>query len=324
VKTVVTGSEGFIGSHLVERLVADGVSVRAFVQYNSTNNWGWLESLPPSILESVEVVTGDVRDPFVVRESLRGCNRVYHLAALIAIPYSYRAPLEYVQTNVIGTLNVLQAAHDEGVERVIQTSTSEVYGTARRVPIDEDHPLQGQSPYSASKIGADKLAESFHLSFNLPVVTVRPFNTYGPRQSARAVIPTVISQVLWLETVKLGSLHPIRDLTFVADTVDGFIRAGNKGEAVGRTINLCQGKGISIGDLAELILELMGSKKEILCDDARIRPEASEVQRLIGDNTVAREILGWTAATELRAGLSATIEWVSAHKSYFKTHLYNV
>ncbi len=320
---LVTGSEGFIGSHLVEGLLTAGHSVRAFVQYNFRNNWGWLDDLPPDRLREIEVVTGDVRDPFVVRKAVHGMNQVYHLAALIAIPYSYRAPMEYVQTNVIGTLNVVQACLDEGVERVMHTSTSEVYGTALRVPIDEAHPLQGQSPYSASKIGADKIAESFHLAFQLPVVTVRPFNTYGPRQSARAVIPTIIAQARASDAIQLGELTAVRDFNFVTDTVEGFLHAGRSPKAVGETLNFCQGKGITIGELAAMILAIMNIKKEIKTDQQRFRPPQSEVMKLIGDNRKARELLGWTPKTKLEDGLRATVDWILAHPEFFKAEIYN-
>ena len=323
-KVLVTGSEGFIGSHLVEGLLAEGHSVRALVQYNSRNDWGWLENLSENQRAGVEVVTGDVRDPFMVRGAVRGCEQVYHLAALIAIPYSYRAPREFVETNVSGTLNVMQACLDEGVQRVIHTSTSEVYGTAVRVPIDEQHPLQGQSPYSASKIGADKIAESFHLSFQLPLVTIRPFNTYGPRQSARAVIPTVIAQALQADAVKLGALTPVRDLNFVKDTVAGFVKAGRALDVIGETLNLAQGRGVTIGELANMIMQIMGCTKPIICDEARLRPESSEVMKLIGDNGKAARLLGWKPATSLEDGLRATIEWMSENPQYYKANIYNV
>ncbi len=322
-KVLVTGSEGFIGSHLVEELVASGQEVRAFVHYNFRGLWGWLDDLSPNTHKKVEVVMGDLRDPFVVRQAVRDCKQVFHLGALIAIPYSYRAPLDYVQTNVVGTLNVMQACMEEKVERVLNTSTSEVYGTALRVPISEDHPLQGQSPYSASKIGADKIAESFHLSFGLPVVTVRPFNTYGPRQSARAIIPTVISQALSRDVIKLGALDPVRDLNFVKDTVAGFMAAAGKPGIEGQTINLAQGDGVTIGELAEMILNLMNVKKEIVADKERLRPGKSEVMKLIGDNRKAKELLGWSPKTSLRDGLGQTIEWMRTHMDFYKPEIYN-
>jgi NAD dependent epimerase/dehydratase len=321
-KTLVTGAEGFIGSHLVERLLRDGNEVRAFIHYNFRGSWGWLEDLPPADLKRIEIVPGDVRDPFAVREAVRGCSQVFHLAALIAIPYSYRAPMDYVQTNVVGTLNVMQACRDEKVEKVVHTSTSEVYGSALTVPIDEKHPLQGQSPYSASKIGADKIAESFYLSFGLPVVTVRPFNTYGPRQSARAVIPTIITQALHSDVIRLGSLDPVRDLNFVADTAAGFVAASRSAVMTGETVNLCNGQGITIGELAEMIQQLLGVRKKIVVEDQRVRPEKSEVTRLIGDNRKAREKLGWSPQTSLPDGLKSTIEWMRTHLHHYKPELY--
>ncbi len=322
-KSLVTGSEGFIGSHLVEELVSDGAHVRAFVQYNSRNDWGWIEDLPKDVRASVEVITGDVRDPFSVREAMRGCDEVFHLAALIAIPYSYLAPHEYVQTNVIGTLNVVQAARDLGTSKVIHTSTSEVYGTALYVPINEAHPLQGQSPYSASKIGADKMAESYYLSFNIPVVTVRPFNTFGPRQSARALIPTVISQALARSYIELGSLEPVRDMNYVKDTARGFRMAADEPKAIGETINLARGSGATMGELAKMILDQLGVEREIRVDQKRIRPEKSEVMRLIGDNKKAHDILGWTPQTTLEQGLKETISWMREHMRFYKPEIYN-
>jgi dTDP-glucose 4,6-dehydratase len=324
-RVLVTGADGFIGSHLVDRLVREGFTVRAFVQYNARNTWGWIEDLPPDIGEAIEVFAADLRDPFVVRKATTGCRRVFHLGALIAIPYSYVAPREYVDTNVHGTLNVMQAALDEGVDRVIHTSTSEVYGTARYVPIDENHPLQGQSPYSASKIGADKIAESYHLSFGLPVTTIRPFNTYGPRQSARAVIPTIITQVLAdRPEIKLGALHPVRDLTHVADTVDGFVRAAASAASVGEVINLGQGSAVSVADLAERILDLMHASKPIVADPQRVRPERSEVLRLICDNRKAAALIGWAPARSLDQGLEDTIGWFRDHLALYKPAIYNL
>lgn len=322
-RVLVTGSEGFIGSHLVEALVTRGDDVRAFVQYNSDNRWGWLEDVQRQVGGAFEVFTGDLRDPFSVRQAVQGTDRVFHLGALIAIPYSYRAPHEYVATNVMGTLNVLQAALEHGVQQVIHTSTSEVYGTARYVPIDEAHPLQGQSPYSASKIGADKLAESYNLSFALPVTTIRPFNTFGPRQSARAVIPTIITQALAEEKISLGALTPVRDLTFVTDTVRGFVRAAEVPEAIGEVINLGQGSGITIGDLAREILSLMNSHQDIVEDRQRLRPERSEVLELVSDNSKARSLLGWSPQVSLRAGLETTIEWLRAYAAGYKAHIFN-
>jgi NAD dependent epimerase/dehydratase len=319
---LVTGAGGFIASHLVERLVAQGARVRAFVRYNSRNDPGLLATLAPETLQSVELVTGDLRDPAAVEQAMRGERVVFHLGALIAIPYSYLHPNEVVETNVIGTLNVLQAGRLHGVERMVHTSTSEVYGTALRVPIDEDHPLQGQSPYSASKIGADKLAESFYRAFNLPVVTLRPFNTYGPRQSARAVIPTIISQALAGSVVRLGSLETRRDFTYVSDTVDGFMKVAETQGIEGQTFNLGAGQDISIGELAGLIFELMGAPVRIEPDNERLRPEKSEVLRLLSDNRKARKALGWAPVVSLRDGLAETIAWVREHLGRFQTDRY--
>lgn len=322
-RALVTGAGGFIGSHLIERLVERGASVRALVHYNSRNDWGMLEFIPSAIRSEVEVAAGDIRDPHQVRELIHGCGVVFHLAALIGIPYSYVAPSSYVSTNVVGTTNVLQAALAEGVARVVHTSTSEVYGTARYTPIDESHSLRGQSPYSASKIAADKMAESFHLSFGLPVATIRPFNTFGPRQSARAVIPAIISQALHGAEVRLGSLDPVRDLTYVKDTVDAFVRMGEAEGIVGRVINVGTGDGISIGDLATAILTLLGRDLPIVSDEDRIRPEQSEVGKLICDNTEAVKLLDWTPSYSLHAGLGETIEWIETHGEMFK-ETYNV
>lgn len=321
---LVTGADGFIGSHLVERLVRGGYDVRALAQYNSRSDWGWLQELPPDVLEATDVRLGDLRDAQSVQTALIGCQVVLHLGALIAIPYSYEAPAEYVATNVLGTLNVLQGARDRGVGLVVHTSTSEVYGTARSVPIGENHPLQGQSPYAASKIGADKLAESYWLSFGLPVVTIRPFNTYGPRQSARAVIPTIITQALTGTTVFLGSLDPVRDLTFVEDTVDGMARAAGAPQAAGSVINLGQGTAVSIGELADRIFNLLGVRREIELDSRRVRPEKSEVMRLVCDNAKARELLGWEPRIPLDEGLSRTIDWLRSHVHHYKPGLYNI
>jgi dTDP-glucose 4,6-dehydratase len=321
---LVTGAGGFIGSHLVERLVKGGCQVRAFVHYNSRNDWGNLESVDPSIKQQIEVITGDISDPFAVRAATRGVEVVYHLASLIAIPYSYRAPQSYVSTNVQGAINVLQAARDEGVSRVVHTSTSECYGTARYVPIDEKHPLQGQSPYSASKIGADMLAESYWRSFGLPVATIRPFNTFGPRQSARAVIPTIILQALAGSEIKLGSLKPTRDLNFVANTVDGFLLMGEHPSAVGEVFNFGSGREISVGDLARLIVELMGSRSVIVEDAERVRPLGSEVERLLCDSSKASQLLGWSPAIGLEEGLRRSIEWFGDHAARYKATIYNV
>ena len=321
-KVLVTGAGGFIGSHLTERLVELGATTRAFVRYSSTGSWGWLDQSP--LKNDVEVVLGDIRDQDTVSHALAGVDIVFHLAALIAIPYSYQAPLSYVRTNVEGTLNVLQAAQRTEAEMVVHTSTSEVYGTARTVPIDENHPLQGQSPYSASKIGADKIAESFHLSFGLPVVTVRPFNTFGPRQSARAVIPTIITQALNSSEIRLGNLEPTRDLNFVADTVEGFIKAAETPKAIGETINLGSGREISIRDLAALILKLMNRDMPIALEGARVRPENSEVDRLCADSRKGQSILGWTPKYSLEDGLTATIEWIRENSERYRTGIYVV
>ncbi|HKG62172.1 MAG TPA: SDR family NAD(P)-dependent oxidoreductase [Pyrinomonadaceae bacterium] len=319
-KVLVTGAGGFIGSHLTERLVELGAKTRAFVRYSSTGSWGWLDQSP--LKNDVEIVLGDIRDQDTVTHAMSGVDVLFHLAALIAIPYSYQAPLSYVRTNVEGTLNVLQAAQRVESEILVHTSTSEVYGTARTVPIDENHPLQGQSPYSASKIGADKIAESFHLSFGLPVVTVRPFNTYGPRQSARAVIPTIVTQALSGSEIRLGNLEPTRDLNFVADTVEGFIKAAETPKAIGETINLGSGREISIGDLAALILKLMNREIPIALEDARVRPENSEVDRLLADSRKGQSILGWTPKYSLEEGLMATIEWIRNNSERYRTGIY--
>lgn len=321
---LVTGAGGFIGSHLVERLVREGHRVRALVHYNSRNDWGNLELIDRAVLHEVEVMTGDIADPFAVRQAARGVKVVYHLASLIAIPYSYVAPQSYVQTNVQGAINVLQAARDEGVERVVHTSTSECYGTAQYVPIDEKHPLQGQSPYSASKIGADMLAESYWRSFELPVAIIRPFNTFGPRQSARAVIPTIISQALAGVPIKLGSLTPTRDMNFVSNTVDGFIAVASHPAAVGQVINVGSGREIGIGELARLIVQLIGSGSEVVQDNQRIRPGNSEVERLLCDHSRATALLGWQPRVSLEDGLTQTIAWLRDHLGRYKTDIYNV
>jgi NAD dependent epimerase/dehydratase len=320
-KVLVTGAAGFIGSHLTERLVELGADTRALVHYNSEGSWGWLDK--SRVKKSVEIVLGDIRDQDSVQRAVEDVDVVFHLAALIAIPYSYQAPLSYVRTNIEGTLNVLQAAtRSKRVSKVLHTSTSEVYGTARSVPISEEHPLQGQSPYSASKIGADKIAESFHLSFGFPVVTVRPFNTYGPRQSARAVIPTIITQALSQPVIRLGSLEPTRDLNFVLDTVEGFVRAAETPEAVGEVINLGTGSEISIGDLAKTILKTMGKDVPVVCEDQRVRPENSEVERLCADNRKAREILAWESRFSLEEGLALTIEWMRENNEQYRSDAY--
>ena len=323
-KVLVTGAGGFIGSHLVERLVRDGHSVRAYLHYNSRNDWGNLELIDPAVRGAIEIVSGDIADPFSVRAATRGVQVVYHLASLIAIPYSYVAPQSYVHTNVLGAINVLQAARDEGVERVVHTSTSECYGTAQYVPIDERHPLQGQSPYSASKVGADMLAESYWRSFGLPVATIRPFNTFGPRQSARAVIPTIIAQALRGGTIKLGSLSPTRDMNFVDDTVDGFVLMARHPKAVGEVVNIGSGREISVGDLARLIVQAIGSRSEVVEDAQRIRPPNSEVERLVCGNAKAVQLIGWAPRVGLEEGLSRTIEWFRRHLERYKADLYNV
>jgi len=321
-KTFVTGAGGFIASHLVESLLNQGWSVKALVRYNSRSSWGWLEDIRSGQSDNLEVILGDVADPYQMQDAVKGCEVVFHLAALIGIPYSYEAPASYISTNVNGTLNLLEAAMKNGVNRFIHTSTSEVYGTAQYVPIDEKHPLQGQSPYSASKIAGDKLAESFYSSFGLPVVTVRPFNTYGPRQSARAVIPTIISQALKSREIHLGSLDPVRDMTFVDDTVSGFIAAALSEDTVGKVINLGTGKGVSIGELAQIIFEILGGDFTIITEDKRIRPEKSEVMKLLSNNNLAREIMGWEPRVSLHEGLRQTIEWIKKHQNIYKTGAY--
>lgn len=320
-KVLVTGGGGFIGSHLVEKLVALGARTRALVHYNARGSWGWLDQ--SAVATEVEIVAGDICDPGSVNGVTDGVEIVFHLAALIAIPYSYTAPESYVRTNVQGTLNALQAARQFGVSRFLHTSTSEVYGTARTVPIHETHALQGQSPYSASKIGADKIAESFHLSFGVPVVVVRPFNTFGPRQSARAVIPTIISQLLdGSGVIKLGSLHPTRDLNFVANTVEGYVAAAEHDAAIGQTINFGSNREITIGDLAQLIIRLVGTDAHIESESQRLRPAQSEVERLLADNSRARELLGWEPRVTLEEGLQRTIEWLRENRHWYRTGIY--
>ena len=317
-RILITGADGFIGSHLTEALVRQGHSVRAFVLYNSFNSWGWLDHTPKDISDNMDVFAGDIRDPHGVRAAMKGCDAVLHLAALIAIPYSYIAPDSYVDTNVKGTLNICQAALENGCERVIHTSTSEVYGTAQYVPIDEKHPLQPQSPYSASKIGADAIAMSYWNSFKLPVTIARPFNTYGPRQSARAVIPTIITQALTRQEVFLGDLSPTRDFTYVKDTVEAFINIAECNETIGETFNVGSGLEISIGELAEMISKLIDKDISIIEDEQRIRPEKSEVQRLLADSTLAQKTFGWKPNVSLEDGLKYTIDWISANLDRYK------
>ena len=323
-KICVTGAGGFIASHLIEALVTQGAQVRAFVRYNSRGDPGLISLLPRQALDQLEIIAGDFRDLPVVQSAVRDCSHVFHLGALIAIPYSYHHPVEVVETNILGTMNVLLAAGEMGVNRLVHTSTSEVYGTAQRVPIDESHPLQGQSPYSASKIGADKLAESFYRSFDLPVVTIRPFNTYGPRQSARAVIPTIITQALTQDIIWLGNLESRRDLTFVRDTVEGFIKVGEVEGVEGETFNLGTGIEVSIGELAQRIVSLVGRQVEIKLDQNRLRPEKSEVQRLLSDNSLARQRLGWCPEVDLENGLRETIAWISDHMELYSPEQYQL
>lgn len=323
-KVLLTGAGGFIGSHLCEALVQRGADVTAMVHYNSRNHWGNLELADPQVCSAIQVTAGNIEDSGFVARQVKGKDVVFHLAALIAIPYSYSAPLSYIRTNVEGTLNVLEAAREYGVQRVIHTSTSETYGTAIYTPIDEKHPLQGQSPYSASKIAADKVAESYFLSFNVPVVTLRPFNTYGPRQSARAVIPTIISQAFSRDEIRLGSLDPVRDLNFVKDTVEAFIRAAETDGIEGEVINAGFGKGITIGDLAQKILSLIGMNKPVVQENQRLRPEKSEVLRLICDNSKAFERMGWQPKYTLEDGLAETIQFVREHIHLYKTNQYTV
>jgi dTDP-glucose 4,6-dehydratase len=320
---LVTGAGGFIGSHLTELLVEKGYNVKAFVHYNSWNKWGWLDT--SSVKKRVEIITGDIRDYDSVFSAMKGCDTVFHLAALIGIPYSYVSPQAYIKTNIDGTYNVLQSARQLGIEKIMVTSTSETYGTAQYVPIDEKHPMVGQSPYSATKIAADQLAISYYNSFNLPVKIVRPFNTYGPRQSARAIIPTVISQILnGQTTLKLGNLNPTRDLTFVKDTVNGFYEIARSEGLFGEITNIGMSEEITIGNLVKLIAELIGSKVEILSDEQRIRPDKSEVERLFCNNTKIKSNTAWNPNYNLVSGLTETIEWIGNNLSYFKPEIYNV
>lgn len=324
-KVLVTGADGFIGSHLTEELVRAGEKVKAFVYYNSFNSWGWLDTLPKEILKEIEIFTGDIRDPNGVREAMKGMDTIYHLAALIAIPFSYHSPDAYVDTNIKGTLNVLQAARDLEPGRVLVTSTSEVYGTAQYVPIDEKHPYQGQSPYSATKIGADRLAESFYRSFGLPVTIVRPFNTYGPRQSMRAVIPTIIAQLLsGQEVIRLGALSPTRDFNYVKDTVAGFMAIANAENTIGEEINIATQTEISIGQLAEELIRQINPKAKIECEEERLRPEKSEVNRLLGSNQKILQMTGWKPQYDLKAGLEETIAFFRENLNRYKTNIYNL
>lgn len=324
-KVLVTGADGFIGSHLTEELVKNGYEVKAFTYYNSFGTWGWLDTLPKDVLEHVEIFSGDIRDPNGVRTAVKGVEEVFHLAALIAIPFSYHSPDSYVDTNIKGTLNVLQAVRDLEVSKVLITSTSEVYGTAKYVPIDEQHPYQGQSPYSATKIGADRLAESFYRSFGTPVTIVRPFNTYGPRQSARAVIPTIISQLLaGKDEIKLGSLTPTRDFNYVKDTVAGFIAIAESDKTIGEEINIATQMEISIGELATEIINQINPKAQIVCEEQRLRPEKSEVNRLLGSNDKIKTLTDWRPQYTLKQGIQKTIEWIKSNSDVYKTDIYNI
>jgi len=324
-KVLVTGADGFIGSHLTEELVRKGYKVKAFSNYNSFNTWGWLDELPNEILSEVEVFTGDIRDPNGVRNSVKGMDEVFHLAALIAIPYSYTSPDMYIDTNIKGTLNVLQASRDFDVERILVTSTSEVYGTAKYVPMDENHPYQGQSPYSASKIGADRLAESFYRSFNTPVTIVRPFNTYGPRQSARAVIPTIITQLLsGKEEIKLGSLTPTRDFNYVKDTANGFVEIALSDKTIGEEINIATQQEISVERLANELIKQINPNAKIISDDQRIRPDKSEVNRLLGSNEKIQRLTNWKMNYTFEEGIAETIEFFKQNLDKYKVDIYNL
>ncbi len=325
VKVLVTGADGFIGSHLTEELIKQGSNVRAFAYYNSFNTWGWLDTLPKEILKEIEVFTGDIRDPNGVREAIKGIDEVFHLAALIAIPFSYHSPDTYVDTNIKGTLNILQAARDSEISRVLITSTSEVYGTAQYVPIDEKHPFQGQSPYSATKIGADRLAESFYRSFNMPITIVRPFNTYGPRQSARAVIPTIITQLLaGKDKIELGALTPTRDFNYVKDIANGFIEIEKSDKTIGEEINIASQREISIGELAGELIRQINPRARILCDEQRLRPGKSEVNRLLGSNEKIKRLTNWKPQYTLEQGLTETIEFFKQNLDKYKTDIYNI
>ncbi|MFX4263249.1 NAD-dependent 4,6-dehydratase LegB [Pelotomaculum propionicicum] len=324
-KILVTGSDGFIGSHLTEELVKLGFKVKALVYYNSFNKWGWVDTFPQVILDEIEIFQGDIRDPYGVREAMKDVDEVFHLAALIAIPFSYHSPDTYVDTNIKGTLNVLQAARDLGTSRVLITSTSEVYGTAQYVPIDEKHPYQGQSPYSATKIGADRLAESFYRSFSMPITIVRPFNTYGPRQSARAVIPTIITQLLaGKEEIHLGALSPTRDFNYVKDTVNGFIEIAKSEKTIGEEINIATQQEISIGQLAEELIRQINPNAKIVCDEQRLRPEKSEVNRLLGSNEKIKYLTNWSPQYTFESGLAETIDFLRHNLANYKVDIYNL
>jgi len=324
-KILVTGADGFIGSHLVEQLIKEGQKVKAFVYYNSFNHWGWLDTFPKEILEEIEIFAGDIRDPNGVRESMKNVDEVFHLAALIAIPFSYHSPDSYVDTNIKGTLNVLQAARDLGTKRILVTSTSEVYGTAQYVPIDEHHPFQGQSPYSATKIGADRLAESFYCSFDLPITIVRPFNTYGSRQSARAVIPTIITQLLsGVEGIKLGAITPTRDFNYVKDTANGFIEIAKSDKTIGEEINIATQQEISIGQLAQELIRQINPKAKIICDEQRLRPKKSEVNRLLGSNEKIKRLTNWRPQYTFEQGLAETIDFFRHNLDKYKVDIYNL
>ncbi|WP_238916558.1 NAD-dependent 4,6-dehydratase LegB [Clostridium sp. YIM B02555] len=326
-KVLVTGADGFIGSHLTEMLLEKGYEVRALTYYNSFNSWGWLDTLDRKKLDEIDIFAGDIRDPNGVREAMKGIDEVFHLAALIAIPFSYHSPDSYVDTNIKGTLNVLQAARDLNTSRVLVTSTSEVYGTAQYVPIDENHPYQGQSPYAATKIGSDRLAESFYRSFNVPISIVRPFNTYGPRQSARAIIPTVITQLLSeKKEIKLGALSPTRDFNYVKDTANGFIEIAKSSKTIGQEINIATEREISIGDLAKELIKQINPNAKIICDEERLRPDKSEVNRLLGSNKKIKELTDWRPQYTFEEGLNETIEWFKVKRNVFgyKNSIYNI
>lgn len=324
-KILITGADGFIGSHLVEKLLSKGFEVRAFTYYNSFNSWGWLDTFDKNILNQIEIFSGDIRDSNGVRNAVKGCSSIFHLAALISIPFSYHSPDSYIDTNIKGTLNILQASRDLDIEKVLITSTSEVYGSAKYTPIDENHPYQGQSPYSASKIGADRLAESFYRSFNTPVSIVRPSNTYGPRQSLRAVIPTIITQLLKGETeIKMGSLFPTRDFNFVSDTVDGFYEIFKSNRTIGEEINIATEVEISIGELANELIKLINPNAKIITEDKRLRPENSEVDRLLGSNKKIQLLTDWKPKYDLRSGLLETINWFEKNLDKYKSDIYNI